>query len=151
LEYYFEVWDNDGVRGAKSSRSKTMLFKAPSDKELRNEMDKAGKSLKDDMKEAMRESKQLQKELKDLQLKMLEKRELTWEEKKKAQDLLNRQKELVKKIEDIKKQNEQNNLKENEYKEPNPELLEKQKQLEKMFNELMNDELKKLMKDKIKN
>lgn len=147
LEYYFEVWDNDGVRGAKSTRSKTMLFKAPSEKELRSEMDKAGKSLKDDMKDAMRESKQLQKELKDLQLKMLEKRELTWEEKKKAQDLLNRQKELVQKIEDIKKQNEKNNLKENEYKEPNPELLEKQKQLEKMFDEVLNDELKKLMKD----
>ena len=147
LAYYFEVWDNDGVRGAKSTRSKTMLFKAPSDKELRSEMDKAGKSLKDDMKDAMRESKQLQKELKDLQLKMLEKRELTWEEKKKAQDLLNRQKELVQKIEDIKKQNEKNNLKENEYKESNPELLEKQKQLEKMFNEVLNDELKKLMKD----
>ncbi len=147
LAYYFEVWDNDGVRGAKSTRSKTMSFKAPSDKELRSEMDKAGKSLKDDMKDAMRESKQLQKELKDLQLKMLEKRELTWEEKKKAQDLLNRQKELVQKIEDIKKQNGKNNLKENEYKESNPELLEKQKQLEKMFNEVLNDELKKLMKD----
>lgn len=147
LEYYFEVWDNDGVRGAKSTRSKTMLFKAPSIKELRNEVSESGKSLKADMQEAIDEAKKLQKELKDLQLKMLEKRELTWEEKKKAEELLKRQKELVTKIEDIKKQNEKNNLREQEYKAPNPELLEKQKQIEKMFNELMNDEMKKLLKE----
>lgn len=147
LEYYFEVWDNDGVRGAKSARSKTMMFRAPSEKELRRENDMAGKSLKDDMKEAMRESQQLQKELKELQMKMLEKRDLTWEEKKKAEDLLKRQKELVQKLEDIKKQNEKNNLRENEFKQPDPELLQKQQQIEKMFNELMNDELKKLMRE----
>lgn len=147
VEYYFEVWDNDGVHGAKSTRSKTMLFKAPSQKELRNEMSEAGKSLKSDMQEAINEAHKLQKELKDLQLKMLEKRELTWEEKKKAEELLKRQKELTQKIEDIKKQNEKNNLKEAEYKAPDPELMEKQKQIEKMFNELMNEEMKKLMKE----
>lgn len=147
LEYYFEVWDNDGVRGAKSARSKTMMYRAPSEKELRQETDMAGKSLKDDMKEAMQESKQLQKELKELQMKMLEKRELTWDEKKKAEELLKRQKELVQKLEDIKKQNEKNNLREQEFKQPDPELLQKQQQIEKMFNELMNEEMKKLMRE----
>lgn len=147
VEYYFEVWDNDGVRGPKSTRSKTMLFRAPSIKELRSEMNQAGKSLKNDMEETIRESRKLQKELKDLQLKMLEKRELTWEEKKKAEELLKRQKELAAKIEDIRKQNEQNNLKENEFRAPNPELLEKQRQIEKLFNELMNDDMKKLVKE----
>ena len=147
LEYYFEVWDNDGVHGAKSAKSKTMVFKAPSEKELRNELSESGKSLKADMQSAINESKKLQKELKDLQLKMLEKRELTWEEKKKAEELLKRQKELNEKLEDVKKQLEKKNQKENEYKELTPELLEKQQQLEKMFNELMSEEMKKLLKD----
>ena len=30
IEYYFEVWDNDGVNGPKSSRSQKALFKVPS-------------------------------------------------------------------------------------------------------------------------
>ncbi|NNF02638.1 MAG: DUF4175 domain-containing protein, partial [Bacteroidia bacterium] len=34
LEYYFEVWDNDGVTGSKSARSQSKLFKAPSLREL---------------------------------------------------------------------------------------------------------------------
>src|SRR6266403_466095 len=29
IEYYFEVWDNDGVNGAKPSKTKVMAFKAP--------------------------------------------------------------------------------------------------------------------------
>ena len=147
LEYYFEVWDNDGVRGAKSTRSKTIVYKAPSEKELQKELDLAGKNLKSDLQEAISESKKLQKELKSLQQKMVEKRELTWEEKKKAEELLKRQRDLVAKIEDIKKQQEHNTLKENEFKAPDPELMQKQQQIEKMFNELLNDDLKKLMKE----
>jgi hypothetical protein len=147
LEYYFEVWDNDGVRGAKSTRSKILVYKAPTEKEFQKELDLAGKNLKSDLQEAISESKKLQKELKSLQQKMVEKRELTWEEKKKAEELLKRQRDLVAKIEDIKKQQEHNTLKENEFKAPDPELMEKQQQIEKMFNELVNDDLKKLMKE----
>ena len=53
---------------------------------------------KDKMADALKESKDLQKDLKDLERKMLEKKELTWEEKQKAEKLLERQKELNKKI-----------------------------------------------------
>ncbi len=147
VEYFFEVWDNDGVRGAKSTKSRSNVFKAPSEKELRKEMDMAGKSLKEELKEAINDAKKLQKELKDLQTKMLEKRELTWEEKKKAEELMARQKELLQKIDDIKNQNQKNNQREQEFKEPNPELMEKQQQLEKLFNEVMNEEMKKLLKE----
>lgn len=147
LEYYFEVWDNDGVRGAKSTKSQSNVFKAPSEKELRKEMDVAGKSLKEELKEAINDAKKLQKELKELQTKMVEKRELTWEEKKKAEELMARQKELMQKIEDIKNQNQKNNQRENEFKEPNPELMEKQQQLEKLFNEVMNEDMKKMLKE----
>lgn len=147
LEYYFEVWDNDGVQGPKSAKSKVMMYKAPSEKEIRQEMSSAGNALKAEMQEAINESKKLQKDLKELQLKMLEKRELTWEEKKKAEELLKRQKELVQKIEDIKKQEQLNRSREEEFKPLNEELMQKQQQLEKLFNEVMNDELKKLLKD----
>ena len=34
IEYYFEVWDNDGVTGSKSARSQKMIFKAPTLDEL---------------------------------------------------------------------------------------------------------------------
>lgn len=146
VEYYFEVWDNDGVHGSKSSRSKTMMHRSPSLKELEQKTESGNSALKEKMEEAIRESKQMQKELKDLERKMLEKRELTWEEKKKLDQLLERQKKLNEKIDEIKQQQKQLTEQEKEYKKQNEQLLEKQQQLEKMFNEVMNDEMKKLIK-----
>ena len=34
IEYYFEVWDNDGVNGSKATRSEKKLYKAPTLKYL---------------------------------------------------------------------------------------------------------------------
>ncbi len=147
VEYYFEVWDNDGVHAPKSSRSKTMLFKAPSIKELEASTETGNSAMKEKMQEAVKEAQKLQKEMKDLNRKMLEKRELTWEEKKKLDELLERQRELNKKIDEIKKENQRNNEKEAEYKKQNEQILEKQKEIEKMFNEVMNDDMKKMIKE----
>ena len=147
VEYYFEVWDNDGVHAPKSSRSKTMVFKAPSIKELEASTETGNSAMKEKMEEAVKEAQKLQKEMKDLNRKMLEKRELSWEEKKKLDELLERQRELNKKIDEIKKENQRNNEKEAEYKKQNEQILEKQKEIEKMFNEVMNDDMKKMIKE----
>ena len=40
IEYYFEVWDNDGVTGSKSAKTQTMLYKAPTIDELNQATDK---------------------------------------------------------------------------------------------------------------
>ena len=146
LEYYFEVWDNDGVFGAKSSKSKTMLFKSATISELKEKSNANSSALKDKMADALKESKDLQKDLKDLERKMLEKKELTWEEKQKAEKLLERQKELNKKIDELQKDFKQNNKQEQQFKEEQERILEKQEQLEKMYKELVTDEMKQLMK-----
>ena len=48
IEYYFEIWDNDGVTGSKSARSQKMIFKAPTLKELDENTDKNNNKIKDD-------------------------------------------------------------------------------------------------------
>jgi hypothetical protein len=45
IEYYFEVWDNDGVAGPKSTKSKSNLFKAPSTTELADDAEKKNQAL----------------------------------------------------------------------------------------------------------
>ena len=142
IEYYFEVWDNDGVTGSKSSRSQKMIFKAPTLKELEENTDKNNNKIKEDLQESIREAKEVQKELADLQRKVAEKKDLSWEEKKKLKELLDKQKELQKKVEKVKNENQQNNEQKNEYKQPNEEMLEKQRQLEELFDKVMTPELK---------
>jgi len=142
IEYYFEIWDNDGVTGSKSTRSQKMIFKAPTLKELDENTNKNNNKIKDDLVESLNQAKDVQKQLSDLQRKVAEKKTLSWEEKKKLEDLLDKQKELQKKVEKIKNENQQNNQQQSEYKQPDEKILEKQKQLEELFDKVMTPELK---------
>ncbi|MDQ3046562.1 MAG: hypothetical protein M3R27_03370 [Bacteroidota bacterium] len=142
IEYYFEVWDNDGVTGHKSTRSQRLLFKALTLKELEDKTDKTNDKIKNDLEESIRQAIDVQKEISDLQRKVAEKKNLTWEEKKKLQDLLDKQKDLQKKVENIKNENQQNNQQQSEYKQPDEKVLEKQKQLEELFDKVMTPEMK---------
>ncbi|MCW3071958.1 MAG: hypothetical protein JWO44_1848 [Bacteroidetes bacterium] len=142
IEYYFEIFDNDGVTGSKSSRSQKMIFKAPTLDELSDNTEKNNSKIKDDLQESIMQAKDVQKALGDLQRKVAEKKELTWEEKKKMQELLDKQKQLQKKVENIKNENARNNEQQNEYKNPDEEILEKQRQLEELFDKVMTPEMK---------
>ncbi len=144
IEYYFEVWDNDGVNGSKSTKSQTMIYRAPSLKEIAQNTEKKNSEIKSEMTESIQQAKELQKELEDLYKKILEKKTLSWEEKKKLEDLLKKQKELEEKINNIKKENSENNQQQNEFQKPNPELQAKQQQLEKLMEQVMSEDMKKL-------
>jgi hypothetical protein len=144
IEYYFEVWDNDGVNGSKSARSKVLAFKAPTLEELDKNTAKNNDKIKDDLEESLKKSKELQKEISDLNKKLLEKKQMGWEEKKKLENLLEKQKELQQKVEQTKDANQQNNQEQNQYKQQDENILEKQKELEKLFENIMTPEMKKL-------
>ncbi len=140
VEYYFEVWDNDRIKGSKSSRSQIMTYKIPSIKEINEETREKNQLIKDEMDDAIKEAKQLQKDIEKLSKKMVDQKELNWEDKQQIQAMLEQQKKLQNKLENIKNENEKKALKEQQYKEINNELLEKQKQLEELFEKLMQDE-----------
>lgn len=144
IEYYFEVWDNDGVNGAKSARSKVLVYKAPSSAQMRAEANKQDKEVEKKMDDTYKEVKDLQKQIDELQKKLLDKKNLTWQDKKQIQDLIDKQKALQQKMDEVSKKNEQNNIKQNENSKPNDELLEKQKELQRLMEEVMTPEMKKM-------
>lgn len=147
VEYYFEVWDNDGVNGAKSARSMTQLIKAPTLEEISKQKEEANKELKEEMKENIDAAKKLQKETNEALKKLTEKKTLDYDDKKKLEDLLKQQKELQSKMENLKIQNEQNNKKQSEFnKTENERILEKQQQLQELFDKTMSEELKEKIK-----
>ncbi|TAH40125.1 MAG: DUF4175 domain-containing protein [Bacteroidetes bacterium] len=147
VEYYFEIFDNDGLTGPKSTRSQTLVFKAPSLKEISDDTEKSNASIKDELKKSVADSKKLQQDLDDLTKKLLDKKDISWEDKKKAAELLKKQEELAKKIEELSKKNEQKNKQEQEYKTVNENILQKQEELQSMMDKLMSPELKKLMEE----
>ena len=144
VEYYFEVWDNDGVNGSKSVKTNVAVFKAPSLEELEKTTDKNNANIKEDLEASLKKAKELQKEIADLNKKVLEKKQLGWEEKKQLEKLLQNQKELEKKLDQAKQDNAQNNEEQNKYKPQDENILEKQKELEKLFENMMTPEMKKM-------
>lgn len=144
IEYYFEVWDNDGVNGSKPAKTKVMAFKAPTAEEVAEAAGKNNEEIKKDLDESIKKAKELQKELDALSKKMNDKKQLGWEEKKKIEDILNKQKSLEKKIDEVKQENQQNNQMQSEMSQQDESILEKQKQLEKLMENVMTPEMKKM-------
>lgn len=144
IEYYFEVYDNDGVNGPKASKTQMMVFKAPTRDEINQSTEKNNSEIKKDLEESVKKAKQLQKDVNELARKINDKKQLGYEEKKKLEDLLKKQQELQNKIEDIKKENELNNKQQSEFSQTDESIMEKQKQLEELFENVMTPEMKKL-------
>ncbi len=145
-EYFFEVWDNDGVNGSKSTRSTKMIYKLSTLDELEKKTEETNKQIKSDLTQSISEAKKLQKEIEELNKKFMDKKTLTWQEKKQVQDLIDKQLLLQEKMESIQKDNFEKTLKEQQYQTENEELLKKQEELQKLFDQLPED-IKDLLKE----
>lgn len=144
VEYYFEVWDNDGVNGSKSARTAKKTYQAPTEDELDDARKKSSENIKEQLEKNMKMASELQDELEELNKELLKDKELDWQDKKRVEDLLEKQKKLEKNIESMRNERKQMQKKQENYLENNEQILEKQRQLEKMFDELMSEEMKEM-------
>jgi hypothetical protein len=144
VEYYFEIWDNDGVNGSKSSRTEKRVYRVATMDELAAENDATSEKLKQELSESLKMAEEMRNDLEKLQKDLLNKKNLDWEDKEKMKEMLQMQKSLQKKMDEIQQQSEQKNSKMNEMMEFDPKLVEKQQQLEKLFEEVMSEDMKKL-------
>ena len=145
LTYYFEVWDNDGVNGSKSTKSSLMTFEMPTQEAMEQKTDENNEKIKDDLESSIKEANQLKNELEKLQNDLLNKKNPSWEDKKKMEDLLQRQKELNNKIQNVQNTFKENLSNQSDYKEYSPELKEKQEELQKLFDQVLTPEMKEMM------
>jgi hypothetical protein len=92
-ELYFEVFDNDGVRGSKSTKSETFNFRIRSEKEEDSEKLKQQGETIQDISESLEEMQESKKEMEELFQLQIEKSQLNYNDKKKLEDFLERQKQ----------------------------------------------------------
>ena len=147
LTYYFEIFDNDAINGSKSSRTNLMTYNVPTMEQVEQQKDKTNEDIQKELEKAFKDTKKNQEELQKMREKLLQKKELDWQDKKQLENMLNKQKEIEKQMENAKKNFEKNQQLQNEFQKPDPEILKKQEDLQKLFEELQNDEMKKLMEE----
>ncbi|MDW8287661.1 MAG: DUF4175 family protein, partial [Flammeovirgaceae bacterium] len=146
LEYYVEVWDNDGVNGRKRTKSEMFKFELPTEKEIRQEADKASQKAQDQLEKALSKARQIQKNLQDFQNKIKGKNKLDWQDKKYLENILREKLQLEEEIKKIQELNETLQQKKSLL-EQDEKIAEKAEQLQKLMNELLDEETKKLYEE----
>ena len=147
LEYYLQVWDNDGVNGSKSSRSRVFQWKVPDASKLNEELNEEAAKTEKTLDKNLDKAQKLQNEFKKLQDKLKGKKTLSWQDKKAIEELLKKQQEFNKEVQDSKEQTEQTLNKQDRFKQESERIAEKAEMLQKLMNEILDDETKKMLEE----
>lgn len=147
FNYYFEVYDNDGVNGPKKSSTEIKLYQLPSEKALEKERIENVEKMLAKLEENRRKSEELQKEAKKITEKLLDQKTLRFEEKKQIQDLIKKQQSIEQSMEEIKEDLKKQNDLEDAYKNMDASIMEKRKQLEELFENVLDEKTKELMRE----
>ncbi|MCO6462081.1 MAG: DUF4175 domain-containing protein [Saprospiraceae bacterium] len=149
LTYFFEVFDNDGTRGPKSSKTYSLAYKKPTVKQIEKNIDQSTKEIQSELEKTLKESRKINDAIQKLRDKLLQQKSLNWQDKEELNKLLEKQQQLQEQLQKTQEKLEQKRKDEQEVKEQNPELQEKQQKLDEMLKEMQNPEEQKLM-DRIK-
>ena len=147
IEYYAQVWDNDGVNGPKSARTEMHRFQVPSKEKLAEENAQSIRETEQQIKKTLKKAQSLEKDIQSLENRIKSNNELDYQEQKQAEDVLRKREELIQEIKSIQEQNQRMNERSQQFQTPNEELQKKLDQLQKIMNDLMNDETNKLYQE----
>jgi len=147
IQYYMEVWDNDGVHGPKSTKSAAFQFELPTDEAIEAEIRRSQSATESDLERSMNQAKSLKESIEEAEQKIKGKQTLDWQDKKMLEDLIQQKQNLDKMIEEMKKENQLLEEKKSAHAEQNERIQEKSEQIQKLMNELLDEETKKLFQE----
>jgi len=147
LSYHFQVWDNDGVNGRKSTRSASYTFSLPGKEELKDQISKSEQSAQSKIDQSLQQAKNLKQSIEEAQQKLRGKQTLDWQDKKMLEDLIKQREKLDKAIDALQKENELLEKKKDNFSEESERIKEKSEQIQKLMNELLDDETKKMFQE----
>lgn len=147
LEYFVQVWDNDGIHGAKSSRSRLFDFRIPSRPDLEQEIATNAQSVQSQLSRSVEKAQKLKQELVKSEEKLKTKRDLSWQDKKQMENLLEKKKQLENDLDEMKQMFDQLNQQQERFQQQSPELAKKAEQLRQLMEDLLDEETKKLYRE----
>ncbi|MGI9530584.1 DUF4175 family protein [Lutimonas sp.] len=133
-EVYFEVFDNDAIRGPKRTVSRTFSYRNKTEQEEAFEILKEQKEGIEDIEKVKESSEDLEKEMDAFSKKLKNKENADWNDKKQLEDFIKRQKQYQEMM-DQNSENMKENLDEMD-EEDDPALKEKKEALKERWDEL---------------
>ncbi len=147
VNYYLEVWDNDGVNGRKSARSAAYVFALPGKEEIKEGIAQSEQATQSKIDESLRKAQELRKSIDEAEQKLKGKQTLEWQDKKAMEEIIKQKETLNNLIEELQKQNALMNEKKESFSEQDEKIKEKAEQLQKLLDDLLDDETKKLLQE----
>ncbi|MDD2635195.1 MAG: hypothetical protein PHW82_06810 [Bacteroidales bacterium] len=144
--YYFEVSDNDGVNGVKTTRTREMEFIIPGADDLQDMSSKTNKDTEEKIDKAKDVSLRIRKNVEELQKKLIDEKMTAYERNQMMEQIMQDQAKLDQLMSEI----SQEQSKMQQFKEQfskNEEMLQKQNQINELMKNLMDEEMRKLMEE----
>lgn len=147
LEYYMQVWDNDGVNGRKSTRSANYTFQVPTEDNLITEISKSQSQTESQIDKSVEKANRLQDQIEQANQKLKGKQNLDWQDKKMLEDIIQQKQGLDQMVEQLKEQNKLLEDKKEAFTEQDERIKERAEQIKKLMDELLDEETKKLFEE----
>ena len=147
LEYYLEVWDNDGVNGSKSTKTSTYTFYVPSEDNLIADINSSQTKTQQKIDQSAGKANKLQDQIEQANQKLKGKQSLDWQDKKMLEDILEQKQSLNQLVEELREQNKLLDQKKDAFTEQDERIREKAEQIQKLMDELLDDETKRLFEE----
>lgn len=145
LNYYLEVWDNDGVNGSKSSKSQTFVFNMPDEDQLKSEIDKAGEQTKGEMKNIVERAKDLEEMINELEERLKSKPDMNWQDEQLLKELLKEREAIEKQLQKMNEEFKDLQKKKEQFLQQNEQTKQKADQLDKLMEDLLDEETRKIL------
>lgn len=147
IEYFFELRDNDYISGYKMVRTATQFYKRISKSEIASLSDKYDKSVNNSISQSHEIANEIRNDIENFRKRELSENISNWDKKEFLKGIQKKQlklQNLLKKSADANKKRDL--LNNQEYKE-RAKILEKQKQIQKLMDQVLDEELKQLLKE----
>ena len=145
LSYWFEVSDNDAIHGPKTAKSQVFEVKIPTADELDQMLEQSREDVRQSADAQMGELQRLQEEINEMMRRLVDKKELNWQDKKDLEQIAEKQQQVKAMMQQMQQQIRENNRMEQKYREQSEQLMEKQRELDRLMNEVMDEKMKETM------
>ncbi|WKN33127.1 DUF4175 family protein [Porifericola rhodea] len=147
IRYFLQVWDNDAVNGYKASKTSTYVFNIPDRAAIKESLDKATEQTQTQISKTVQQADQIKKDIEEVEKKLRGKKELSWQDKQKIENIIKNRQQLEKELQELQEQNKATNMKREQFDQQSDEMQEKINQLQNLMDELLDEETKKLYEE----
>lgn len=147
VEFYFTVWDNDGVNGPKPTRSETFLYRAPTRRDIADESRRTREEIRSSFDENIDQLNRLRQEMQELQRNLMSREQMNWQDQQKVEEMIDRHRQIQNQLRELQQQQQQDLRQQQQFGDMTPEMQERQQRMQELMEELMNDDIRKLLEE----